>query len=322
MSSHFQVESWLNFYQVKSLYSQQVYFQTISSHFRVKSVELTLVFPNVSHHHLYLHFSRQAKLEKAEVRPKTIRSIIAIHKRYNWPPSRSCKIIGNFVQRPFCCSHRSQPHFECFSRDAKLHSTSDNLFLFFFQIEKRISENYALHISAQDAYKHFIRSYASHPQKSIFDVNKLDLVKVALSFGFKVPPFVDLSSLNSILAIVAWFWRKHWSIFILRLTECFLEGEDEKFVCLRCLEVGPGVRWCSYGEVGVSIWALIEGDGLITRAMWGRPTYSDDHPSWQSSLCQSPERLRSSMLGNKWTCGSFAAVLKWLLTWESWTLTH
>jgi ATP-dependent RNA helicase DDX18/HAS1 len=44
------------------------------------------------------------------------------------------------------------------------------------QIEKRISENYALHISAQDAYKHFIRSYASHPQKSIFDVNKLDLV--------------------------------------------------------------------------------------------------------------------------------------------------
>ena len=47
-------------------------------------------------------------------------------------------------------------------------------------------------------------------------------------------------------------------------------------------------------------------------------TYSDDHPNWQSGLCPSRERSWSSMRGSKWTCGSFAAVLKWLWTWEGW----
>ena len=45
MSSHFQVESWLNFYQVESLHCPQVDFESISSHFRVKSAELTETTP-------------------------------------------------------------------------------------------------------------------------------------------------------------------------------------------------------------------------------------------------------------------------------------
>lgn len=61
------------------------------------------------------------------------------------------------------------------------------------QLEKLIEKNYFLHKSAQEGYKSYIRAYASHSLKSIFDVNTLDLQKVALSFGFKVPPYVDLN---------------------------------------------------------------------------------------------------------------------------------
>lgn len=71
-------------------------------------------------------------------------------------------------------------------------------FVFFFslhQLEKLIEKNYFLHKSAQEAYKAYIRAYDSHSLKQIYDVNNLDLPKVSLSFGFKVPPFVDLSIL-------------------------------------------------------------------------------------------------------------------------------
>ncbi|NXP66016.1 DDX18 helicase, partial [Chloropsis cyanopogon] len=61
------------------------------------------------------------------------------------------------------------------------------------QLEKLIEKNYFLHKSAQEAYKAYIRAYDSHSLKQIYDVNNLDLPKVCLSFGFKVPPFVDLS---------------------------------------------------------------------------------------------------------------------------------
>ncbi|XP_030065687.1 ATP-dependent RNA helicase DDX18 [Microcaecilia unicolor] len=61
------------------------------------------------------------------------------------------------------------------------------------QLEKLIEKNYYLHKSAQEAYKAYIRAYDSHSLKQIYSVNTLDLVKVALSFGFKVPPFVDLN---------------------------------------------------------------------------------------------------------------------------------
>ncbi|NXK54828.1 DDX18 helicase, partial [Chauna torquata] len=60
-------------------------------------------------------------------------------------------------------------------------------------LEKLIEKNYFLHKSAQEAYKAYIRAYDSHSLKQIYNVNNLDLNKVSLSFGFKVPPFVDLS---------------------------------------------------------------------------------------------------------------------------------
>lgn len=60
------------------------------------------------------------------------------------------------------------------------------------QLEKLISKNYFLHMSAKEAYKAYVRSYDSHHLKQIFDIDTLDLAKVALSFGFQVPPAVDL----------------------------------------------------------------------------------------------------------------------------------
>uniref|UniRef100_A0A8C6FYH5 ATP-dependent RNA helicase n=1 Tax=Moschus moschiferus TaxID=68415 RepID=A0A8C6FYH5_MOSMO len=67
------------------------------------------------------------------------------------------------------------------------------------QLEKLIEKNYFLHKSAQEAYKSYIRAYDSHSLKQIFNVNNLNLPQVALSFGFKVPPFVDLSILFSVV---------------------------------------------------------------------------------------------------------------------------
>jgi ATP-dependent RNA helicase DDX18/HAS1 len=64
-----------------------------------------------------------------------------------------------------------------------------------------IEKNYFLHKSAQDAYKGYIRAYASHSLKTIFDVHKVDLTKTALSFGFKVAPYVDLSILLHVYKI-------------------------------------------------------------------------------------------------------------------------
>ena len=56
-----------------------------------------------------------------------------------------------------------------------------------------MSKNYFLNMSAKEAYKAYVRAYDSHHLKQIFDVETLDLVKVAKSFGFTVPPAVDLS---------------------------------------------------------------------------------------------------------------------------------
>lgn len=72
-------------------------------------------------------------------------------------------------------------------------------FFFLFQLEKLIEKNYFLHKSAQEAYKSYIRAYDSHSLKQIFNVNNLNLPQVALSFGFKVPPFVDLSILCDVV---------------------------------------------------------------------------------------------------------------------------
>ncbi|OAF68756.1 hypothetical protein A3Q56_03489 [Intoshia linei] len=62
------------------------------------------------------------------------------------------------------------------------------------QLEKLIEKNYFLHCSALNAYKSYVRAYASHQLKNIYDVYKLDLNAVATSFGFTSPPYVDLSN--------------------------------------------------------------------------------------------------------------------------------
>ncbi|XP_012056887.1 PREDICTED: probable ATP-dependent RNA helicase pitchoune [Atta cephalotes] len=60
------------------------------------------------------------------------------------------------------------------------------------QLEKLISKNYFLHQSAKEAFKNYVRAYDSHHLKHVFDIETLDLAKVAKSFGFAVPPAVDL----------------------------------------------------------------------------------------------------------------------------------
>lgn len=59
------------------------------------------------------------------------------------------------------------------------------------QLEKLLSKNYYLNQSAREGYKSYVRAYASHSLK-VFNVQSLDLKKVAKSFGFETPPWVDL----------------------------------------------------------------------------------------------------------------------------------
>jgi ATP-dependent RNA helicase DDX18/HAS1 len=61
------------------------------------------------------------------------------------------------------------------------------------QLEKLIGQNYFLSQSAKDAFKSYLHAYASHSLRSVYDVQKLDLVKVAKSFGFTTPPRVDIT---------------------------------------------------------------------------------------------------------------------------------
>ena len=61
------------------------------------------------------------------------------------------------------------------------------------QLEKLIAQNYYLNQSAKDGYKSYLQAYASHSLRSIFDVHKLDLIKIAKGFGFTVPPRVDIT---------------------------------------------------------------------------------------------------------------------------------
>merc|ERR1712158_349002 len=60
------------------------------------------------------------------------------------------------------------------------------------QLQKLISKNYFLNISAKEAFKSYVRSYESHALKQIFNVQTLDLTQVGKSFGFTVPPHIDL----------------------------------------------------------------------------------------------------------------------------------
>jgi ATP-dependent RNA helicase DDX18/HAS1 len=60
------------------------------------------------------------------------------------------------------------------------------------QLVRLLEKNYYLHQSAKDGYRSYLQSYASHSLKHIFDVQALDLQKVGESFGFSVPPSVNI----------------------------------------------------------------------------------------------------------------------------------
>ena len=64
------------------------------------------------------------------------------------------------------------------------------------QLEHLIEKNYYLNKSAREAFRSYIQAYASHSLKDIFDIHKLDLTKVARSFGFSSAPSVNLSFLS------------------------------------------------------------------------------------------------------------------------------
>ncbi|KAF8059537.1 hypothetical protein N665_1229s0002 [Sinapis alba] len=59
-------------------------------------------------------------------------------------------------------------------------------------LEKTISENSALSVSAKEAYKTYISGYDSHSMKDVFNAHRLDLKEVAASFCFSSPPQVLL----------------------------------------------------------------------------------------------------------------------------------
>jgi len=61
------------------------------------------------------------------------------------------------------------------------------------QLEKLVEKNYYLNKSARDGYRSYLQAYASHSLKKIFNVNSLDLQKVAKAYGFTVPPHVNIT---------------------------------------------------------------------------------------------------------------------------------
>ena len=61
------------------------------------------------------------------------------------------------------------------------------------QYQKLVERNYYLNKAAREAYRSYLHAYASHKLKEIYDVNKLDLAKVAVSFGLSTPIYVNLS---------------------------------------------------------------------------------------------------------------------------------
>ena len=61
------------------------------------------------------------------------------------------------------------------------------------QFEKLVSSNYFLNGLAREAFKSYLHAYESHSLKDVFDVNKIDLVSAAKSFGLDVPPKVHIN---------------------------------------------------------------------------------------------------------------------------------
>lgn len=61
------------------------------------------------------------------------------------------------------------------------------------KVQKLVQTSYHLNTCAKDAYRGYLLSYAYHSHSQFFNISKLDLTHLGLSFGFKVPPRVDLS---------------------------------------------------------------------------------------------------------------------------------
>lgn len=61
------------------------------------------------------------------------------------------------------------------------------------QLTKLIKSNYWLHQSAKEGYRAYLQAYALHHLKTVYQVDKLDLTKVAQLFGFDVPPKVNIT---------------------------------------------------------------------------------------------------------------------------------
>ncbi|VEL42303.1 unnamed protein product [Protopolystoma xenopodis] len=59
-------------------------------------------------------------------------------------------------------------------------------------LEKLVSSNYFLSLSAQEAFKSLVRAYASS-SLACFNVGQLDLSAVAKNFGLSIVPMVDLN---------------------------------------------------------------------------------------------------------------------------------
>ncbi|GFY71724.1 ATP-dependent RNA helicase DDX18 [Trichonephila inaurata madagascariensis] len=60
------------------------------------------------------------------------------------------------------------------------------------QLEKLIKKSYFLNMSAREAFKAYVRAYKTHHLKKVYDVTNLNLRDVGKSFGFTVPPFVNI----------------------------------------------------------------------------------------------------------------------------------
>lgn len=60
------------------------------------------------------------------------------------------------------------------------------------QLEKLVSQNFYLNQSAKEGYRSYLQAYASH-SLPVFDIDRLDLAKVAAAFGFQVPPKVNIT---------------------------------------------------------------------------------------------------------------------------------
>ncbi|CAN6445743.1 unnamed protein product [Victoria cruziana] len=60
-------------------------------------------------------------------------------------------------------------------------------------LDKLVANNYHLLRAAKDAYSSYVKAYASHSMKEVFNVHRLNLQDVAASFCFDSPPLINLN---------------------------------------------------------------------------------------------------------------------------------